>query len=73
MPLHRCPNQLISNRELEAVQAAALVEHGHLPDAGGWQDQAATFVEAYPLLMREINHWRGVARDMAMRNAKKGR
>lgn len=69
--MHRCPNQLVTRRELEIVQACALVEQGHLPDAGGWQDQAATWVQAYPLVMQEVQHWRGVAREIAMKRANK--
>lgn len=65
MPVHRCPNKLVTRRELEAVTAAAMVEQGVLPDEGGWQDQPATFTAAWPLLMEEINHWREARRKQA--------
>jgi hypothetical protein len=69
--VHRCPNALVSQRELHAITAAALVENGVMPDVGGWQDQAATFTQAWPLIMQEIEHWRGVHRRMAQQQAKK--
>jgi hypothetical protein len=68
-PVHRCPHALVTRDELELVQACALVEQGHLPERGGWQDQPAAFVQAYPLVMREVQHWRRVAQEKAMREA----
>lgn len=53
------------------VTAASLVEFGVLPETGGWQDQAATFTQAFPLVMQEIEHWRGVHRRIAMQQSKK--
>lgn len=55
----------MTRRELETITAAALVEHGILPDEGGWQEQAATFTAAWPLAMQEINHWRDARRKAA--------
>lgn len=52
------------------VVACALTEQGILPDHGGWDDQAATFTAAWPLVMREIQHWRGVAHQLAMQKAR---
>lgn len=67
MPIRRCPNKLVTRAELELVTAAALVEQGVLPDAGGWTEQAALFTQAWPLVMSEINHWRDVRRAQAMK------
>lgn len=69
IPMHRCPNVLATRREFDAITAAALVEHGVLPDEGGWQDQPNTFVRAYPLLMQEIQHWRAVHQRLAQQKA----
>lgn len=60
MPVFRCPWKLITREHREAVVAVTMIEHGILPAAGAWLDQSATFVEAYPLLLRELSHWRDV-------------
>lgn len=73
MPVFRCPNKLVTSRELGAITAAIQVEFGVLPEAGGWQDQAATFTAAWPLIMREVEHWRSVHRKLAMQKAKQQR
>lgn len=43
------------------MSAAALVESGILPDAGAWQDQPATFVQAFPILSRALDDCRKAA------------
>jgi hypothetical protein len=68
--MHRCPNALATQVERDMLTAAALVEHGVLPEEGGFQDQAATFCQAYPLAMQEIVHWRAVAADRARKGLK---
>lgn len=70
VPIRRCPNRLVTARERGAVMAAAQVELGILPDAGGWLDQAHTFVQAYPLLAQEIERWREYAREQARKRNK---
>jgi len=70
VPIYRCPNKLVTQRHLDAISAANLVEHGILPDPGGWQDQANTFVRAFPLLCNEVNYWRRHAADMAAKRSK---
>lgn len=55
------------------MTACFQTEQGILPDPGGWQDQAATFTDAWPLVMHEIQHWRKVARDQAIEKAKRKR
>lgn len=70
MPLHRCPRVTTPREALDVVQAALLVEAGVLPMAGGWNDQAATFTGAWRIVVREIQHWREVAREAAMREAR---
>lgn len=54
IPIHRCPNKLVTSRHVHAVRAVAQVEAGILPDSGGWNDQAHTFVVAYPWIAAEI-------------------
>ena len=71
VPIFRCPNALVTRRELNVITACFQTEQGVLPDAGGWQDQAATFTAAWPLVMHEIAYWRGVAREQAMREAER--
>lgn len=71
MPIFECPNKLVQRAHLDCVTACALTERGLLPDPGGWQDQATTFVQAFPLVMREINHWREVARRKAQADAER--
>lgn len=71
--MHRCPHALVDRRDVEVIQACAMVEHGVLPDGGGWQEQPFTFTQVYPLVMREISHWRQVARDKAVRDAETAR
>lgn len=65
MPIFECPNKLVQRVHLDYVTACAMTERGIMPDPGGWQDQATTFVQAFPLVMREMAHWREVARKKA--------
>lgn len=73
IPIHRCPRALATKRELDCVTACGLVEHGILPDPGGWQDQAATFTAAYPIVMSEIWHWRRERQRLEMEKANRRR
>jgi hypothetical protein len=66
---HRCPNVLVTKRELDLVRAAAMVEQGVLPDPGGWLQQSAPFVAAYPIIVHEIRRWQDVAEEEARRRA----
>lgn len=74
VPILRCPNALVRQVHRDAVFAAMRAERGLLPAAGGVHDQAATFVEALPLLEREVAHWRHVAaeRERAKAQRRKG-
>lgn len=66
MPVHRCPNALVDDNCRATLRAALMAEQsGVLPDSGGWQDQAATFVQAFPVAQQEIRHWQEVARRKA--------
>lgn len=65
IPIFTCPNRLVRRVHQDAVLAVVQMESGVLPAPGGLYDQAATFVDALPLLMREIAHWRQVAMDRA--------
>jgi len=48
-----------------------LCELGVLPDAGGWADQAASFVQAYPIVSNEIARTRAKAQQQSMNRAKR--
>ena len=69
VPIFRCPNKLVTNREIDVIAAAAMVERGVLPDPGGWNDQASTFVQAFPFLTREFAHWQRVHQEQAAKKA----
>lgn len=69
VPIFRCPRKTVTQQHMDAITAAALVEQGVLPDRGGWHDQAATFVAAYPICAREIAHWRAYHREQAAKKA----
>lgn len=69
--IHECPWRLIQPEHEEAITAAVQMERGILPAEGGWQDQSATFVAAYPLLLNEVAHWRNVAMERATKNPKR--
>lgn len=71
IPIHRCPNKLVTSREIAAISAALMVERGVLPDPGGWMDQPATFVQAFPLITREIAHWQRVVHEHELAKAKR--
>jgi hypothetical protein len=60
IPIHTCPRRLIRSEHRAACLLAVEIEHGVLPTAGGLLDQAAQFVEALPLLLNELDHWRQV-------------
>lgn len=70
IPILRCPNAIVQRVHRDAVLAATQVEHGILPAAGGLFDQAATFVDALPLLLRELVHWRSVHLEREQKRAK---
>lgn len=57
----------------DVLAAAAMVEVGVLPDLGGWQDQAHTFVQAYPIAANEIAAARERAHEQAAAKAKRQR
>jgi hypothetical protein len=50
---HRCPNALVEDSHWSAVRGLVLAERGLLPAAGGWADQAGSFLDALQLLRRE--------------------
>lgn len=70
MPVHRCPNVIADERLREVLMAATMVENGVLPEAGGWRDQAASFVAVYPLAMSEVRHWQDVRMEQERQKAK---
>jgi hypothetical protein len=60
----------VQPQHIELLRDCVRVEHGVLPDAGGWTDQAALFTQAWPLVTRELQHWRQVAAEQAQREAR---
>lgn len=73
VPIFRCPNQLVKRAHLDYVTACVMTERGILPDAGGWQDQPATFLAAFPIVMDEVRRWREIARKKAEADAARRR
>lgn len=69
IPQSECPHRVVTERELGLIAAFAMVENGVLPDPGGWNDQAATFVSAYPFGAREIHSYRERALNPPNRRA----
>lgn len=65
-----CPRRRVGAAHFAAIDAIVQMEFGILPAAGGMEDQAATFVEAFPLLLGELKHWRDVAQEVAQQRAK---
>ncbi|MBL8752272.1 MAG: hypothetical protein JNK15_03140 [Planctomycetes bacterium] len=51
------------------LRATTLVEIGVLPDPGGWQDQAHTFVQAFPIARAELARHREAEMEDARRKA----
>lgn len=56
--LPRCPRAIVDPQAQLAVAMVALLEVGSFPVAGGFLDQAATFVDAAILLGRERELYR---------------
>lgn len=72
--VHRCPNVLVTDRERAAVRAVVMViDQGLLPDPGGWMQQSATFVAAFPLLSKLIADHRVRIEKEALRRAEQQR
>ena len=55
------------------LQASALVEHGILPDEGGLNQQAATFVDAVAVMNERIGYHKGEDRAEMQKKAKAGK
>lgn len=73
VPIHRCPRAVVTTTHIDIVNAAVLAQQGVLQDEGAWLDQSATFTAVFPLLCNEINHWRNVGMDVAMKRKHQGR
>lgn len=56
---------------MEVCRAAELLEHGVLPDPGGWQDQSAVGCDAIELAFGELCRWRRVAEKEAVEQARR--
>ncbi len=44
--IKRCPYSMVKREHIRIVQSASLLDSGILPDAGGWLDQASSFVKS---------------------------
>ncbi len=55
--LSRCPRAEATQQAKDICRIASLVPLGVLPSAGGICDQAATFVDAVPIILREKRHY----------------
>lgn len=60
---HRCPNTFVRDEHREIVRSASFLEAGVLPAAGGWADQAATWIDAVCLVSAEVAKYRRNARS----------
>lgn len=56
-----CPRHRVTAQHEAAIHATLQMERGILPASGAWLDQSATFVDAFPVLLNELGHWRQVA------------
>jgi len=71
VPIYRCPRSVATTGLLDVVQLTVLTDNGILPDTGGWQDQATTFVQAYPVVSQEIARTRAHLQEQAMKRQRK--
>jgi hypothetical protein len=62
---------LASKEAVDLIAACIRTENGTLPDPGGWDDQAATFTQLWPIAMREVAHWRSYHQEQAAKRARK--
>lgn len=60
-----CPRKCIRPEHEDAIGATLRLELGILPAPGAWFDQAATFVQAWPLLAGELASWRQILQKRA--------
>ena len=58
LQFHRCIHTFFGSEHLDIVRGVSLLECGVLPCAGGWTDQAATWVDAVGIVRREIDDYR---------------
>jgi hypothetical protein len=68
IPQHDCPHRVVSDREFGVVTVASMTESGVLPDSGGWNDQAASFVAVFPFAVRVMQEYRKIAAEYEARN-----
>lgn len=67
---HRCPHALATPQLVAVVQSVALMEQGVMPDAGGFYDQATTWVQAFGLVSNEIARTRARQQERAAQRAR---
>lgn len=61
--MHRCPARIVPQEAFDVFDYVELLEHGVLPEQGGWLDQAATFTEALAFVLREREAYRKKAQE----------
>lgn len=75
VPLHRCPRAMLKENsgDLRALRYfnGVLDPHKVLPEAGGWNDQTATFCAVQALLQNEKNRITNRQHERAMAQAKR--
>lgn len=54
----RCKSTYFDASHTDVVRSFLLLEKGVLPDAGGWADQAAQWVDAVTVVEREVEDYR---------------
>ena len=58
VPLYDCPNRVIRPEHRAMVEAVSMIRnHGILPDAGGWSDQAAMVSQCFGIVSSELAQW----------------
>lgn len=55
--LQRCPLKAVDRRVFIYIKAYNFLQHGILPNTGGWLNQPAKFIEAMELIDYEISKY----------------
>ncbi len=51
LSMHRCPLSVATAEHWAIIRAVDMLQHGVLPDAGGWAEQAGTCIDAMVLVL----------------------
>ena len=63
LQFHRCMRSFYGQEHIDVIRGVSLLELGVLPAAGGWADQAATWVDAVGIVRRELDDYRRKSRE----------